>query len=49
MTASPDSELAIPFAFRVKEAVENAVGYTKLAFTIFDQGYLLILVHWCRY
>ena len=47
--ASSDSELVIPFAFGGKEAVETAVGYTELTFAVFDRGYLLVLVHWCRY
>ena len=48
-SALSDLELVIPFVFGGKEAVTNMVGYTNLAFTIFDRGYILILVHWCRY
>ena len=40
---SSDFDPAIPFAFRGKEAVATAVGYTKLVFAIFAQGYLLVL------
>ena len=44
-----DLELAILFAFERKEAVVTAVVYTKLTFAVFARGYLLVLVHWCRY
>ena len=43
---SSDSDPEIPFDFGGKETVETAVGYTKLAFEIFNQGYVLVLVHW---
>ena len=44
-----DSEPAILFAFGGKYAMENAVEYTEIVFAVFDRGYLLVLVHWCRY
>ena len=27
----------------------TAVGYNKLVFAVFFQGYLLVLVYWCWY
>ena len=47
--ALSDSEPVIPFAFSGKEAMANAVGYTKLAFAFLYRGYLLVLVHLCLY
>ena len=42
--ASYDLNLEIPFVFGCKEAKETAVGYTELAFAVFKQGYLLVLL-----
>ena len=47
-TASYYSEPEILFAFGGKESVATAVIYTKLALAAFEQGYLLVLIHWCR-
>ena len=44
-TASSDSEPMIPFTFGGKEAVETGIGYTELAFAVFAQGYLIVLIH----
>ena len=41
--------LTILFRFGGQEAVAAVAGYTELAFSVFDWGYLLILhnfVHW---
>ena len=47
--ASSDLETAILFAFRRKKTVLTAVGYTKLEFSVFTRGSLLVLVHCFRY
>ena len=39
-----DSDLEVPFAFRVKEDVVTAVGYTKLSFVVCSYIYLLVLL-----
>ena len=44
VAALSDSEPAIPFGFGGQEAVETLVGYTEIKFSIFTQGYLLILL-----
>ena len=36
-----DSYPVIPFGFGGKEAVADAVEYTKLVFTVFSRGYLI--------
>ena len=47
--ALSDSDPAILYAFRGKEAVVTVVGYTKIVFAVFAQGYLLVLVYWFWY
>ena len=47
--ASSDLEPEIAFTFGGKEAIETAFGCTELAFAVLARGYLLVLVHWCRY
>ena len=48
-TASSDLDLAVPFSYGEGDVVETAVGYIKLMFAIFSQGYLLVLLHWFRH
>ena len=34
----------IPFGFGVQKAAATAARYTEIAFSVFDQGYLLVLL-----
>ena len=42
--SSSDLEPVIPLLFGFQEAVETAVKYTKLAFSVLVRGYILVLL-----
>ena len=47
--AATDSEAEILFAFKGKDSVATAFGYTDIVVAVLVPVYLLVLVHWLRY